>query len=149
MPRPVSLMLISANRPSTRLASVTVPPSGEYLTALLTMLLTTWIRRSRSPVTIGSLGSRSDLNSTEVDRKSTRLNSSHPSISYAVFCLKKKKTERIIGHVVASLVHLQVYLLEEFRRRLRLAVRPHPHPLAILVTDVGIQELASCDLHRI
>src|SRR5690348_17861896 len=28
------------------------------------------------------------------DRKSTRLNSSHPSISYAVFCLKKKnKTE--------------------------------------------------------
>src|SRR5690348_17701796 len=26
----------------------------------------------------------------ESDRKSTRLNSSHPSISYAVFCLKKK-----------------------------------------------------------
>src|SRR5690348_17421086 len=28
------------------------------------------------------------------DRKSTRLNSSHPSISYAVFCLKKKKKQR-------------------------------------------------------
>src|SRR5690242_21405652 len=28
----------------------------------------------------------------ESDRKSTRLNSSHMSISYAVFCLKKKKT---------------------------------------------------------
>src|SRR5438876_9285654 len=27
------------------------------------------------------------------DRKSTRLNSSHPSISYAVFCLKKKKKD--------------------------------------------------------
>src|SRR3712207_8591783 len=27
----------------------------------------------------------------EVDRKSTRLNSSHANISYAVFCLKKKK----------------------------------------------------------
>src|SRR5690348_17364161 len=27
------------------------------------------------------------------DRKSTRLNSSHPSISYAVFCLKKKRTK--------------------------------------------------------
>src|SRR3712207_8354504 len=27
-----------------------------------------------------------------VDRKSTRLNSSHANISYAVFCLKKKKT---------------------------------------------------------
>src|SRR5207245_3482085 len=29
------------------------------------------------------------------DRKSTRLNSSHGSISYAVFCLKKKKTENL------------------------------------------------------
>src|SRR5690348_17365311 len=34
------------------------------------------------------------------DRKSTRLNSSHPSISYAVFCLKKKKNRNTIwaGH---------------------------------------------------
>src|SRR5947207_9102079 len=31
--------------------------------------------------------------STGVDRKSTRLNSSHTVISYAVFCLKKKKTK--------------------------------------------------------
>src|SRR5258708_15115643 len=30
----------------------------------------------------------------EVDRKSTRLNSSHQIISYAVFCLKKKKTKK-------------------------------------------------------
>src|SRR5438876_8502549 len=30
----------------------------------------------------------------EEDRKSTRLNSSHPSISYAVFCLKKKKKKK-------------------------------------------------------
>src|SRR5689334_23902055 len=29
------------------------------------------------------------------DRKSTRLNSSHSSISYAVFCLKKKKNKKI------------------------------------------------------
>src|SRR3712207_7766809 len=29
------------------------------------------------------------------DRKSTRLNSSHANISYAVFCLKKKKTYKI------------------------------------------------------
>src|SRR2546430_7729693 len=29
--------------------------------------------------------------STHLDRKSTRLNSSHSQISYAVFCLKKKK----------------------------------------------------------
>src|SRR3712207_8609624 len=30
------------------------------------------------------------------DRKSTRLNSSHANISYAVFCLKKKKQRKII-----------------------------------------------------
>src|SRR6202521_6288290 len=39
------------------------------------------------------------------DRKSTRLNSSHLRISYAVFCLKKKKkhtsTERPIGHTIS------------------------------------------------
>src|SRR2546430_8418071 len=29
-----------------------------------------------------------------IDRKSTRLNSSHSQISYAVFCLKKKKTSK-------------------------------------------------------
>src|SRR5690348_17377616 len=34
-----------------------------------------------------------DLNTDIEDRKSTRLNSSHPSISYAVFCLKKKKNK--------------------------------------------------------
>src|SRR5436305_12895311 len=33
-----------------------------------------------------------------LDRKSTRLNSSHVRISYAVFCLKKKKTHHIHSH---------------------------------------------------
>src|SRR3712207_7929247 len=32
-----------------------------------------------------------DRERVQVDRKSTRLNSSHANISYAVFCLKKKK----------------------------------------------------------
>src|SRR2546422_6874267 len=34
-----------------------------------------------------------------VDRKSTRLNSSHGYISYAVFCLKKKKTKKHSDHL--------------------------------------------------
>src|SRR5690606_2877270 len=34
--------------------------------------------------------------STKIDRKSTRLNSSHVKISYAVFCLKKKKNQQLI-----------------------------------------------------
>src|SRR5690625_6503428 len=37
----------------------------------------------------------SDLKPNTLDRKSTRLNSSHVAISYAVFCLKKKKIKRI------------------------------------------------------
>src|SRR5699024_11547586 len=34
----------------------------------------------------------------QLDRKSTRLNSSHVSISYAVFCLKKKKKKQTAQH---------------------------------------------------
>src|SRR4051794_41240536 len=41
---------------------------------------------------LGTTGARSGQ--PREDRKSTRLNSSHPSISYAVFCLKKKKKKR-------------------------------------------------------
>src|SRR5690606_41007199 len=34
-----------------------------------------------------------------LDRKSTRLNSSHVKISYAVFCLKKKKENQLNSHM--------------------------------------------------
>src|SRR5689334_24313437 len=34
------------------------------------------------------------------DRKSTRLNSSHSSISYAVFCLKKKKKKNVGNEII-------------------------------------------------
>src|SRR5690348_17996348 len=54
-------------------------------------------RRSAYPprVCISRCGSaRRTSAATRGDRKSTRLNSSHPSISYAVFCLKKKKKNK-------------------------------------------------------
>src|SRR2546430_4006780 len=38
------------------------------------------------------------------DRKSTRLNSSHSQISYAVFCLKKKKRLQPTSYIVTSLL---------------------------------------------
>src|SRR5256885_11777445 len=48
--------------------------------------------------------SRSERTSPEgTDRKSTRLNSSHLVISYAVFCLKKKNVELLVCHFLASL----------------------------------------------
>src|SRR3712207_6968384 len=48
------------------------------------------IRRSLGPTL--ELVRTPGLGLVVVDRKSTRLNSSHANISYAVFCLKKKKT---------------------------------------------------------
>src|SRR5690348_17851201 len=43
------------------------------------------------------------LPTTIADRKSTRLNSSHPSISYAVFCLKKKNLDVTVAIQVSVL----------------------------------------------
>src|SRR5258708_23147346 len=52
----------------------------------------------RSPVVLGfstHLQSEGDVvEHGQIDRKSTRLNSSHQIISYAVFCLKKKKNRQ-------------------------------------------------------
>src|SRR5690625_6222157 len=43
-----------------------------------------------APYTVAA-GRRNELRRGAIDRKSTRLNSSHVAISYAVFCLKTKK----------------------------------------------------------
>src|SRR5258708_23193098 len=48
--------------------------------------------RSRGPVAFGR--GRLAQSPNGADRKSTRLNSSHQIISYAVFCLKKNKTDK-------------------------------------------------------
>src|SRR3712207_8955086 len=42
---------------------------------------------------LGEMGKQEEGGVTRLDRKSTRLNSSHANISYAVFCLKKKNLE--------------------------------------------------------
>src|SRR2546430_7093519 len=41
--------------------------------------------------------SKAGAGSRPIDRKSTRLNSSHSQISYAVFCLKKKKHQHVVN----------------------------------------------------
>src|SRR3712207_7097079 len=50
-------------------------------------------RRRGNPHNGVLVGDRSRYQRTIEDRKSTRLNSSHANISYAVFCLKKKNTK--------------------------------------------------------
>src|SRR5689334_24556724 len=56
----------------------------------------------RAQVALGAI----DVAETE-DRKSTRLNSSHSSISYAVFCLKKKtkKQTRSCRDMITDVIH--------------------------------------------
>src|SRR2546430_10484747 len=69
----------------------------------------TYVRRSDPPSTArGGPSSRAGRGSScrteiafrgrAIDRKSTRLNSSHSQISYAVFCLKKKKQKPLQSH---------------------------------------------------
>src|SRR2546429_3404947 len=57
------------------------------------------------------------------DRKSTRLNSSHGYISYAVFCLKKKKKDRqlIIHNRYSVVLHTSI------RRHRLLMTLSHPY----------------------
>src|SRR5215510_7596570 len=66
--------------------------------------------------------------SPAVDRKSTRLNSSHVAISYAVFCLKKKDEDGcrpILGGIdfvdLAATFHLHVLLPKSIRDEVDLA----------------------------
>src|SRR3712207_8057754 len=68
---------------SGRMRSEALTPE-ERRASLLGMLL-----GSNEPIKFRALASRSQV--SVGDRKSTRLNSSHANISYAVFCLKKKK----------------------------------------------------------
>src|SRR2546427_9081812 len=58
--------------------------------------------RARAARVVSVVSIPSVLSSFGRDRKSTRLNSSHSQISYAVFCLKKKKKDN-------------TYLIEDYR----------------------------------
>src|SRR5258705_6384891 len=76
-----------------------------YTTLFRSDRSTSWDGCSRN----GSLkfsASRSSSRISERDRKSTRLNSSHLGISYAVFCLKKKKNGKTT--IVKLLNHLLI-----------------------------------------
>src|SRR3989449_5183605 len=55
--------------------------------------LFTWTRRILGELAPGVAERVAHRNAAALDRKSTRLNSSHGYISYAVFCLKKKKKQ--------------------------------------------------------
>src|SRR5205807_4957080 len=72
------------------------------------------------------------------DRKSTRLNSSHLVISYAVFCLKKKKVTRIIKmHQDATVRQIG------FKTALARMGDFHRHRFVVGLEDKNVLELVS------
>src|SRR3712207_7752472 len=70
-----------------------------------------FVERQR-PFHVSETGGAVDIGDVEgLDRKSTRLNSSHANISYAVFCLKKKKqplTYSNSHHNIAHQAHISI-----------------------------------------
>src|SRR5699024_11971905 len=76
------LLVMLPSRPFPKLISAALTPSTQVWFSSLSRICCKACSGS-IPAPIGIL----------IDRKSTRLNSSHVSISYAVFCLKKKKTK--------------------------------------------------------
>src|SRR3712207_8847507 len=70
-----------------------------------------WIRRAAAHRRRRERGTP-DCRRGDVDRKSTRLNSSHANISYAVFCLKKKKIPSSLNPVVYCLEVIAVQAVQ-------------------------------------
>src|SRR5256885_5460177 len=70
------------------------------------------IRVDSAPRHVRGVGDLGDRRRTTLDRKSTRLNSSHLVISYAVFCLKKKKNSCL--HVICDLLRQRDAVYESF-----------------------------------
>src|SRR5256886_4871135 len=70
------------------------------------------------------------------DRKSTRLNSSHSQISYAVFCLKKKKRNTVHrGHFIVDVLYTKVIGVLDSNVPLSTAVvgvRLHPYSWTLI-----------------
>src|SRR3712207_7715349 len=62
------------------------------------------LRFLKKNLSITQLATCSSIDTGTGDRKSTRLNSSHANISYAVFCLKKKKKKDVNQKLLTTLL---------------------------------------------
>src|SRR2546430_3914412 len=81
---------------STSLRLVSAPQVKKMMESTALAALGDRLRRLTDSAHPAVALTRADPAGGERDRKSTRLNSSHSQISYAVFCLKKKKKKTII-----------------------------------------------------
>src|SRR3712207_8246416 len=89
---------------TTLFRSIVGDPVLEHLTGLGVPLVT--CERDLTPGAVHAGRVESDHRAAtrelldHLDRKSTRLNSSHANISYAVFCLKKKTFDSVIAYCI-------------------------------------------------
>src|SRR5438874_13012366 len=100
----MTLMLSSRFSFSSTLSSISYFSSFFFFNDTATTEIYTLSLHDALPILVGVAGQvrgyagayrhRHDLQRHGQDRKSTRLNSSHVEISYAVFCLKKKKKNK-------------------------------------------------------
>src|SRR5947208_10200069 len=77
--------------PQAAAAQALTMPSGQFKNQTLANIASQWAQADSASALAWV------RNLPAGDRKSTRLNSSHQIISYAVFCLKKKKTDGCIS----------------------------------------------------
>src|SRR5690242_21517670 len=84
---------------SIELRVATIPTNSGLEDVVLRLLA------SARPIPVDMLGLADASLKALIDRKSTRLNSSHMSISYAVFCLKKKKKKKQIVNTLKPKRH--------------------------------------------
>src|SRR2546430_6862337 len=75
-------------------------------------LLRSFSAMPRPLLTVAAAVALAAANAIGTDRKSTRLNSSHSQISYAVFCLKKKKKHNNIQYLY-SMITLKITHTDE------------------------------------
>src|SRR3989454_6080002 len=93
---------IDRERRSRRCLNIAAAIVGIVLTLPVMLVIAALIKlTSRGPVLFTQARVGLDRRG---DRKSTRLNSSHLVISYAVFCLKKKKKKIYVIHMIDSIL---------------------------------------------
>src|SRR5688500_20007557 len=67
-------------------------------------------RRGAPALSTGAIAAVRRRRAVRLDRKSTRLNSSHLVISYAVFCLKKKKRQVYRLEILQKIIYIGISL---------------------------------------
>src|SRR3712207_8557470 len=88
--------------PYTTLFRSTLGQLSELIMLLKILLVSSPSLEMVAQIFYHSSASISVKENSSLDRKSTRLNSSHANISYAVFCLKKKTINYLEGHNSAN-----------------------------------------------